>query len=105
MQVVGQSVDPDTFGTHYGAWWCVWGCYHAYTYEVVDPIFTTRTCQAIVMTVPVDGGTAMLSTNRYNAWPSEWGSAADAGALPKTTTCPRPGIYEPIPEEDYLFRG
>jgi hypothetical protein len=71
--------DPDTFGEYYGAVVVSWGCFHAYTYEVVDPnrIYEDADGEPIIVTVPVDGGTAMLSTNRYNAM------AAIVGDLPQ----------------------
>jgi len=103
--------DPDTFGEYYGAVVVSWGCFHAYTYEVVDPngIYEDADGEPIIVTVPVDGGTAMLSTNRYNAM------AEIVGDLPQmpvpykvgdpTTypTSPETIYGDPIDEDDYVF--
>jgi hypothetical protein len=103
--------DPDVFGKYYGAVVVSWGCFHAYTYEVVDPngIYEDADGEPIIITVPVDGGTAMLSTNRYNAM------AEIVGDLPQMpvpykvgdpTTYPTSmeTIYgDPINEDDLVF--
>jgi hypothetical protein len=105
--------DPDTFGTHYGAVVVSWGCFHAYTYEVVDTngYFDDADGEPIVLTVPVDGGTAMLSTNRYNAMALQIG---DLPQMPVPYQVGDPTTYptaaetidgDPIPEEDYVFPG
>jgi hypothetical protein len=103
--------DPDTFGIHYGAVVVSWGCFHAYTYEVVDENghYGEADGQPIVLTVPVDGGTAMLSTNRYNAMAAQIG---DLPQMPVPYTVGDPTSYptgpediygNPLESEDYVF--
>ncbi len=105
--------DPDTFGTHYGAVVVSWGCFHAYTYEVVDPSghYGDADGEPIVLTVPVDGGTAMLSTNRYNAMAEIVGDLPEmpvpyqVGDPTTYPTSPETIHGDPIPDEDYVFPG
>ena len=102
---------PDDFGFHYGAVVVSWGCFHAYTYVVNDPADRVPGSdgELIVLTVPVDSGTAMISTNRYNALatavgdlpilevPYTIGDPYDYPRQPET-------IYgEPIEDEQYVF--
>jgi len=60
---------PEDFGFHYGAVVVSWGCFHAYTYEVQDSsnLVPGSEGETVVLTIPVDKGTAMMSTDRYNA--------------------------------------
>ncbi len=105
--------DPDTFGTHYGAVVVSWGCFHAYTYEVLDPNghYDDANGEPIVMTVPVDGGTTMLSTTRYNAMAEQVGDLPEMPVPyqvgdPKTYPTSPETIYgEPLDEADQLFPG
>jgi len=107
----GIRSQPEDFGFHYGAVVVSWGCFHAYTYEIDDPsgLVPGANNEEIVLTVPVDGGTAMLSTGRYNATaqaagdlpiieaPYEIGEPRDYPREPET-------IYgDPIPEDAYVF--
>jgi len=103
--------DPDTFGEYYGAVVVSWGCFHAYTYEMVDPNdhYAGADGEPIVLTVPVDGGTAMLSTGRYNAMADVVGNLPQMPVPYKVgdpTTYPTEPetIYgDSIPEDDYVF--
>jgi len=107
----GIRSQPEDFGFHYGAVVVSWGCFHAYSYEIEDPdsLVPGSDGEQIVLTVPVDGGTAMLSTGRYNAIaqavgdlpiieaPYRVGDPTDYPREPET-------IYgEPIPEDAYVF--
>jgi len=102
---------PEDFGFSYGAVVVSWGCFHAYTYEISDPsgLVPGSDAEEVVLTVPVDGGTAMLSTGRYNAIaqavgdlpiidaPYRVGDPRDYPREPET-------IYgDPIPEDAYVF--
>jgi len=104
---------PDDFGFHYGAVVVSWGCFHAYTYEVNDPsdLVPGSDGELIVMTVPVDSGTAMISTSRYNALATVVGDLPliDApytiGDLYDYPTEPENIYGEPIEDDEYVFPG
>ncbi|HCP46309.1 MAG TPA: hypothetical protein DIU15_09720, partial [Deltaproteobacteria bacterium] len=104
---------PDDFGFHYGAVVVSWGCFHAYTYEVQDPtdLINGSDEEEIVLTVPVDAGTAMLSTGRYNAMALAVGDLPvieppyTVGDVYSYPTQPETIWGEAIPDEDYVFPG
>lgn len=102
---------PEDFGSHYGAVVVSWGCFAAYTYVVEDPanLVPGSEGETIALTVPVDSGTAMMSTGRYNAIaeavgdlplievPYEVGTPFDYPEVPET-------IYgEEIAEDAFVF--
>ena len=66
------------FGDQYGAVVFSWGCFHAYQYQLSDPNdhVTGTDEEDLVIVVPVDSGTVMISNDRYNAM------ARDVGDLP-----------------------
>jgi len=104
---------PDDFGFHYGAVVVSWGCFHAYTYEVQDPtdLISGSDEEEIVLTVPVDAGTAMLSTGRYNAMAQAVGDLPiieppyTVGDVYSYPTAPETIWGEDIADEDYVFPG
>ena len=59
----------ERFGYQYGAVSTAWGCFHSYSYEMSDPsnLVPGTDGYEMVLTVPVDGGTSVWSTPRYNA--------------------------------------
>jgi len=63
------DAQPEDFGSHYGAVVVSWGCFAAYTYVIEDPseLVPGSGGETLALTVPVDSGTAMMSTGRYNA--------------------------------------
>lgn len=66
--------DPRLFGDHTGGVVMSWGCFHGYTYAIEDPGDVLGSDGSpVVLAVPVDGGTAMWSTPRYNALASALG--------------------------------
>jgi hypothetical protein len=102
---------PNDFGFHYGAVIVSWGCFHAYTYEVSDPSGRVpgSNGELIVLTVPVDSGTAMLSTDRYNALATVVGNLPiievpyTIGDLDDYPTEPETIYGEPIEPDKYVF--
>ncbi len=73
VQFVGNRVwtqaRPDLYGPNYAAVLMSYVCTHAYTYELYDPANLTGqgTGKQFVLTVPVDGTAALMSSHRYNA--------------------------------------
>ena len=107
----GMRSQPDDFGFNYGAVVVSWGCFHAYTYEITDPsgLVPGSDGELVVLTVPVDSGTAMLSTNRYNAMATAVGDLPiieapyTIGDLYDYPTEPETIYGEPIEEDQYVF--
>jgi hypothetical protein len=103
--------DPGNFGHHYGAVVVSWGCFHAYTYEIVDENdrYAGADGEPLVITVPVDGGTAMLSTTRYNSMAEQIGGLPEmpvpytVGDLSTYPAIPETIYGEPIPDSAYVF--
>ncbi|MCP4916166.1 MAG: hypothetical protein GY913_04520 [Proteobacteria bacterium] len=101
---------PEFFGAHTGGVVLSWGCFHTYTYTVHDPdgLLPGSDGEPVLLAVPVDGGTALWSTPRYNA-------LADAVGGPKVeipyavgdvASYPTSAEYldgSPLSEADMLF--
>lgn len=105
---------PREFGPDYGAVVLGWGCFDAYEYEVIDPMDRLAEGnqradgERMVITVPLAGGEALYSTNRYNAMARGLGLPVVEVpfAVGDPTSYPRNGLRldgEPIPADDLLF--
>ena len=102
---------PEDFGSHYGAVVVSWGCFDAYTYVVEDPsgLVPGSEGETIALTVPVDSGTAMMSTGRYNAIAEAVGDlplievAYEVGTPFDYPETPETIYGEEIAEDAYVF--
>ncbi len=103
--------DPEQFGEYYGAVSLAWGCFHGYTYELADPgdALPDSDGETIVWTVPVDGGTSLWSTPRYNALAKALGNLPiieipyAVGDLYSYPTSPQTLDGRAVSEDDLLF--
>ncbi|HJN75011.1 MAG TPA: hypothetical protein QGF58_13875 [Myxococcota bacterium] len=87
-----------------------WGCFHTYTYRVHDPdgLLEGSDGEPVLLAVPVDGGTALWSTPRYNALADIVGGPKveipyEVGRVDSYPRTPEAIDASPLDEADLLF--
>ncbi len=101
---------PELFGVNSGGVVLSWGCFHTYTYLVHDPdgLLPGSDGEPVLLAVPVDGGTALWSTPRYNALAEAVGGPRievpyEVGRVETYPTSPEALDGSPLREDDLLF--
>ncbi len=101
---------PELFGRNTGGVVLSWGCFHTWTYTVHDPdsLLPGSDGEPVLLAVPVDGGTALWSTPRYNALAAAVGGPKveipyEVGRPETYPTSPEDIDGKALDEDDLLF--
>ena len=101
---------PQFAGQNIGGVVLSWGCFHTYTYLVHDPddLLPGSDGEPVLVAVPVDGGTTLWSTPRYNALAEAVGGPTvdvpyAAGDVASYPTSPQRLDGSELPDSELLF--
>lgn len=106
------AADPSMYGNEYAAVVLSCGCYHAYTYQLDDPLARLGdNGKQFVVVLPVGGQTQLWSSRRYNAMARALGSLPIVDVpwkVGRPETYPQAPLRadgSPVAQDDLVFRN